>query len=114
VAQLAKERRGIAAPVSRREFSLAQYLADAPRVHNAIPAGATWDGRQELLISAEEYEAVRDGKPLPKRPEEKLAAEPAKPAPAKPATPKPAPAKPVTVGVPAVGATSVATPAGSR
>lgn len=90
VAQLAKERRGVATPVSRREVTPEKYLAVAPRVYNRIPNGATWDGREELLISAEEYEAVRDGKPLPKRPAEnkrpaqKVADEPLKPQNARP------------------------------
>jgi hypothetical protein len=44
-----------------------QYFASLPRVHNRIPQGATWDGREELLVTAEEYEAARAGKPLPKR-----------------------------------------------
>jgi len=98
VAQLAKERRGIATPVSRREVTPEKFLADAPRVINRIPDGATWDGREELLISAEEYEAVRDGKPLPKRPAEKLAAEPAKP-PVKPTTAAPAGGGASTTGI---------------
>jgi L,D-transpeptidase ErfK/SrfK len=90
VAQLAKERRGVATPVSRREVTPEKYLAAAPRAYNRIPNGATWDGREELLISAEEYEAVRDGKPLPKRPAEnkrpaqKVAEEPSKPQNARP------------------------------
>jgi len=67
----AKEQRGIALPVSKHAaaptVTQAQYLASALRVHNRIPQGATWDGREELLVTAEEYEAVRAGKPLPKK-----------------------------------------------
>ncbi len=67
VAKIAKEQRGIALPVSKRNVTPEQYLASAPRVHNRIPQGGTWDGREELLVTAEEYEAVRAGKPLPKK-----------------------------------------------
>ena len=53
---LAQEPRGIAVPVSRRsEATLAAVLADAPRVRNALPVGATWDGRTELLVDERQY-----------------------------------------------------------
>lgn len=107
VAKLAKERRGIATPVSKRDLTPEKYLAGAVRVFNRVPDGATWDGREELLITAEEYEAVRDGKPLPKRPAAKVASEPAKLQPAKPS------AAPVSGGVTTTGAASGKT-AGSR
>lgn len=67
VARIQKEQRGIALPVAKRTTTQEQHLASLPRVHNRLPQGATWDGREELLVTAEEYEAVRDGKPLPKR-----------------------------------------------
>jgi len=67
VDKLVREHRGIAVPVTKRGQSAEQYLASAARVHNRVPAGATWDGKEELLVTAEEYEAVRDGKPLPKK-----------------------------------------------
>jgi L,D-transpeptidase ErfK/SrfK len=67
VSKIAKEQRGIALPVSKRAVTQEQYLASQPRVHNRIPEGATWDGREELLVTAEEFEAARAGKPLPKR-----------------------------------------------
>jgi len=67
VNKLMREQRGVAVPVSKRGVTLEKYLVDARRVQNRIPAGATWDGREELLVTAEEYEAVRTGKPLPKR-----------------------------------------------
>jgi L,D-transpeptidase ErfK/SrfK len=67
VAKIAKEKRGIALPVSKRGVTQELYLASALRVHNRIPQGATWDGKEELLVTAEEYEAARAGKPLPKR-----------------------------------------------
>jgi L,D-transpeptidase ErfK/SrfK len=65
-AKFAQQRRGIAVPISARGAA-ERYVAAAERVLNRVPSGATWDGREELLISAEEYEAARDGKPLPKR-----------------------------------------------
>jgi L,D-transpeptidase ErfK/SrfK len=67
VAKIVKEHRGIVFPVTKRELSPEQYLASQSRVHNRIPEGATWDGREEVLVTAEEYEAARAGKPLPKR-----------------------------------------------
>jgi len=67
VNKLMREQRGVAVPVSKRGVTFEKYLVDARRVQNSIPAGATWDGREELLVTAEEYEAARTGKPLPKR-----------------------------------------------
>jgi L,D-transpeptidase ErfK/SrfK len=67
VDNLLKHPRGVAVPISKQGVTLDSYLLDARRVLNRIPAGATWDGREELLVTAEEYEAVRTGKPLPKK-----------------------------------------------
>jgi len=58
---------GITMPVSQQGMTPEKYVAAAPRVANRIPVGATWDGREELLVTAEEFEAVRSGKPLPAR-----------------------------------------------
>jgi L,D-transpeptidase ErfK/SrfK len=58
---------GITVPVSQQGVTTEQYVAAAPRVRNRIPDGGTWDGREELLVTAEEFEAVRAGKPLPAR-----------------------------------------------
>lgn len=66
VSALLHARRGVAAPVSMRGLTVEQYLAKAPRVHNRLPKGATWDGKEELLVTAEEYEAARAGKTPPK------------------------------------------------
>jgi hypothetical protein len=74
VNKIAKEQRAVAYPVSKRGLTPEQYLLSQARVHNRIPQGATWDGREELLVTAEEYEAVRAGKPLPKRPAAKNSA----------------------------------------
>lgn len=61
IERLVQEARGIATPVNRKPFSFERYLADARHVENRLPEGATWDGREELLVSAEEFEAVRTG-----------------------------------------------------
>jgi len=66
VSALLHARRGVAAPVSMRGLTLDQHLAQARRVHNRLPKGATWDGKEELLVTAEEFEAARAGKPSPK------------------------------------------------
>lgn len=67
VSKLMREQRGVAVPVSKRGLTFEKYLVEARRVQNRIPDGGTWDGREELLVTAEEYEAARTGKPLPKR-----------------------------------------------
>jgi L,D-transpeptidase ErfK/SrfK len=59
--------RGIALPVSRSQLTLDSYIAAAPHVENRVPEGANWDGKTELLVSAEEFEAARTGTPLPKK-----------------------------------------------
>ncbi|HYM36275.1 MAG TPA: L,D-transpeptidase family protein [Steroidobacteraceae bacterium] len=74
VTKIVKEHRGIAYPVSKRGLTPEQYLAAQMRVHNRLPQGATWDGKEETLFTAEEFEAVRAGKPLPKKPAAKNAA----------------------------------------
>jgi L,D-transpeptidase ErfK/SrfK len=118
VSKVANEKRGIALPVSKRSATRAvtqeQYLATMPRVHNRIPKGATWDGKEELLVTAEEYEAARSGKPLPKKSAGKNT--PIKGASTgKPTSIKPADVKPASAGN-AVSAVSAATPGvgGSR
>ncbi len=59
--------RGIALPVSRANITLDRYVADARHVENRVPAGANWNGSEELYYTAEEYEAARNGTPLPKK-----------------------------------------------
>jgi len=112
VDSLVRDLRGVSTPVSKRGMTVDQYLAAVPRVHNKLPAGATWDGNQELLITAEEYEAVRDGKPLPKKSSRstKAASTPATQPAAKPA------ATPAAAPAPAVreAATTGGSKAGSR
>ncbi|MGC3979645.1 MAG: L,D-transpeptidase family protein [Steroidobacteraceae bacterium] len=66
VRQLAQQQTGVTTPVSSKQTQ-AQYLAQARHVENRVPAGATWNGNKELLVTAEEFEAMRDGVILPKK-----------------------------------------------
>ncbi|MGE0116101.1 MAG: L,D-transpeptidase family protein [Steroidobacteraceae bacterium] len=63
---LARQQTGVATPVSGTQTQ-AQYLAQARRIENRVPQGATWNGNKELLVTAEEFEAMRDGVILPKK-----------------------------------------------
>ncbi len=67
---------GIALPVSSAQ-SRTEYLQTVRHVENRVPEGATWDGNKQLLVTAEEFEAMRKGEITPKKEE-------TKPAPAKP------------------------------
>lgn len=73
VKQLAQQQTGVTTPVSSAQTQV-QYLAQARRVENRVPQGATWNGNKELLVTAEEFEAMRDGVILPKKPATKPAA----------------------------------------
>jgi L,D-transpeptidase ErfK/SrfK len=104
VNKVATDSRGIAVPVTyaapladtraksrkkapaqtRPAFSMDQYLLAARHVENKLPEGSTWNGKDELLVSNEEFEATRNGVILPKEPSKK-APKPAAKAP-KPAT----------------------------
>jgi len=102
VSDLTAKPRGIAVPVSKVEqapvvehkkdskkarkgepalppepagLTLEQYIADARHVENKLPEGSNWNGKDELLVSAEEFEATRSGAIVPKQ-------KPAKKAPA--------------------------------
>jgi len=60
--------RGIALPVSKpKGMTLDSYVAAGRHVENHVPAGANWNGSEEMYYTAEEYEAARDGTPLPKK-----------------------------------------------
>lgn len=59
---------GIATPISTPDQTQEQYLAAARRVENRLPAGATWNGSKELLVTAEQFEAMRTGVILPAQP----------------------------------------------
>lgn len=53
--QAADQSRGIALPVSQgRGLTVAAVIAAAPRVRNALPAGATWDGNEDQYADAPE------------------------------------------------------------
>jgi hypothetical protein len=59
--------RGIAVPVSKAQVTLNSFVAAARRVENRVPDGANWNGKDELLVTAEEFEAVRSGAVTPKK-----------------------------------------------
>jgi L,D-transpeptidase ErfK/SrfK len=65
--------RGIALPVSKAKMTLDGYVAGARHVENRVPPGANWNGSEEMYYTAEEYEAARNGTPLPKKPAPKAA-----------------------------------------
>jgi L,D-transpeptidase ErfK/SrfK len=60
--------RGIALPVSKPKMTVDSYVAAARHVENRVPPGANWNGSEEMYYTAEEFEAARDGTPLPKKP----------------------------------------------
>jgi L,D-transpeptidase ErfK/SrfK len=61
--------RGIALPVSKPQgMTLDSYVAAGRHVENRVPAGANWNGSEEMYYTAEEFEAARNGTPLPKKP----------------------------------------------
>lgn len=96
---LVTQPRGIAVPVSKQGVDVASFVAQSRHVENRLPEGANWNGKEELLVTAEQYEAARRGAPAPKQ------STPAKPAAKPAAAAKPAtPAKPVAVGGGAAGA----------
>ncbi len=83
VNELVAQPRGIAMPVSRRNITIDSFLAAARHVENRVPHGATWNGSDEVLSLAEEFEAQRNGTPMPKKAPpkgKKTAAKPAGPA----------------------------------
>jgi L,D-transpeptidase ErfK/SrfK len=89
VNQMVAKPRGIAIPVSKQQFTLDKHIYMARHVENRLPEGSTWNGKEELLVSAEEFEAARSGTvrpakaPAAKKPATKKAVAVAK----KPATP---------------------------
>lgn len=90
VNNLANDPRGIAVPVSKPAprvdakntqkgrkkseqkvepvpgLTLEQFIAASRHVENTLPEGATWNGKDELLVSTAEFEAARSGAILPK------------------------------------------------
>jgi L,D-transpeptidase ErfK/SrfK len=59
--------RGIALPVSKPKMTIDGYVTTARHVENRVPAGANWNGSEEMYYTAEEFEAARAGTPLPKK-----------------------------------------------
>lgn len=136
IERLVAEPRGIAVPVSQGNLALDKYLYMARHVENRLPEGATWNGKEELLVTAEEFEAARTGNATKKetKPAAQSAKKPAPSAPAKAAgssvapeqtpnaqkpkaTPAAAPAKPVAKPIATTADASdasSATPKGSR
>jgi L,D-transpeptidase ErfK/SrfK len=84
VNSIAAKPRGIAVPVSKRGMSVDKFIAYSRHVENELPEGATWNGKDELLVSTEEFEAARSGAILPAK---KAAAPAPTPAPAPPPAP---------------------------
>jgi len=67
VDELVAQPRGIALPVSRSGMTMDRFLADVQQVENRLPTEANWDGKDELLVTAEEFEAALSGTPLPRK-----------------------------------------------
>jgi len=63
---LANDARGVALPVSKRGVTLDTFVAGSRHVENRVPEGSNWNGKDELLVTAEEVEAARAGTILPK------------------------------------------------
>ena len=76
---LVQQQTGVATPVLGDQTQQ-QYLATARRVENRVPDGATWNGKKELLVTAEEFEAMKTGAILPKKDAEKPQGKSAAPA----------------------------------
>jgi hypothetical protein len=101
--------RGIAMPVSKQKYTVDKHIYLARHVENRLPEGSTWNGKEELLVSAEDFEAARSGVVLPaKKPAAKKPVAAKKPATAAVAK-KPA-AAPATKPATAAGAGSATPP----
>jgi hypothetical protein len=55
VSQLAHDPRGVPVSISRQGASIEGVLAAAPRVRNALPVGATWDGKTDAPMDDESF-----------------------------------------------------------
>ena len=64
---LVSQPRGIALPVSKAKVTVEGFVAGARHVENRVPAGANWNGSEEMYYTAEEFAAARAGTPLPKK-----------------------------------------------
>jgi L,D-transpeptidase ErfK/SrfK len=83
VRDVATQARGIPVPVMKREsVAIADLVAHAHRVANALPTGSTWDGQTGLLVDEAQYREMIGAR-------EPVASAPAAPATAQPAEPQP-------------------------
>jgi L,D-transpeptidase ErfK/SrfK len=83
VNSLVSQPRGIALPVSKSKTTVDGFVIASRHVENRVPAGANWNGSEEMYYTAEEFAAARAGTPLPKKPAPKTSKKTAtKPAPA--------------------------------
>ncbi|MGH8175130.1 MAG: L,D-transpeptidase family protein [Steroidobacter sp.] len=67
VSALVAQPRGVATPVSKPRLTLDAFIASSRHVENRVPEGANWNGKDELLVTAEEFEAVRTGEITPRK-----------------------------------------------
>jgi L,D-transpeptidase ErfK/SrfK len=82
VNSLVSQPRGIALPVSKSKTTVDGFVIASRHVENRVPAGANWNGSEEMYYTAEEFAAARAGTPLPKKPAPKTTKKTAtKPAP---------------------------------
>jgi len=58
VTQVANAPRGIAVPVSDKAGTVDEVLAAAPLVQNRIPAGANWDGADEVVPDSKGFQQL--------------------------------------------------------
>jgi hypothetical protein len=65
VNSLVSQPRGIALPVSKSKTTVDGFVIASRHVENRVPAGANWNGSEEMYYTAEEFEAARAGTPLP-------------------------------------------------
>jgi L,D-transpeptidase ErfK/SrfK len=100
VDSLVTKPRGIAMPVSRRGVTVDKFLFASRHVENRLPEGSNWNGKEELLVSAEQFQATRNGVILPNESVKKPAKSPAK---------KTSKAAPATKAAPAAAAATSAT-----
>lgn len=68
VDELVDQARGIAQPLFGAGQTIDGFLAEARQVENRLPDGATWNGREELLVTTEEFEAALSGTILSGKP----------------------------------------------
>jgi len=76
VNRLVEKPLGVAIPVSRRGVTVEKFLFASRHVENRLPEGANWNGKEELLVSEEQFEAARNGVILPKETPPKKAVKP--------------------------------------